>query len=58
MGEIAPGTIKRKGDLIAIKTDPSVTAGAWFVFHPANGGGYTDGVAQHIEDFDGGWEVV
>lgn len=28
------------GQHIAIRTGPAVTAGAFFVFHPDNGGGY------------------
>ena len=51
-----PGTVKRKGSLVAIKTAPNVTAGAWFIFDPANGGGYTDGVAEGIDNPEGGWE--
>lgn len=52
-----PGTIKYKDDFIAIKTAPTVTAGAWFVFHPANGGGYSTGEAERLDYPDSGWET-
>jgi hypothetical protein len=52
---LEPGTIKRKGDFIAFKMADSVTAGSWYVIHPAHGGGYTSGEAERIEDPDGGW---
>ena len=39
---------------IAIRTGPSVTVGTWFVFHPDNGGHYSDGVREKVDD----WPVI
>jgi len=34
---------------VAIKTATSVTAGEWFIFDQASGGGYTDGSAAGVD---------
>lgn len=34
---------------VAVKTAPTVTAGAWFVFDQFGGGGYTDGHAVGVD---------
>jgi len=53
---VKPGTVRKKDEFVAIKMDPSVTAGAWFVIHPKHGGGYSDqNMATEIESADGGW---
>jgi hypothetical protein len=55
--EVEPVELRRDPDnprRAAYKTGDNVTAGDWFVFTAENGGGYTDGVAEHCED----WPVV
>lgn len=39
------------GQRVAIQTGPKVTIGKWFVFHPDNGGYYTDGVREHVDEW-------
>lgn len=41
--------VKFKGNVVAIETGPSVTAGKWFVFDINNGGYYDDGEREQIE---------
>lgn len=43
--------IKVRGNVVAIETGPSVTAGKWFVFDINNGGYYDDGIRENVE----GW---
>lgn len=38
-------------DQVAVKTGPKVSAGAWFIFDANNGGGYSDGEREGVENW-------
>lgn len=47
-----PGMVFRGPDgHTATRTGDGVTAGDWFIFHHDRGGGYSDGVAQKVDDW-------
>jgi hypothetical protein len=52
MANVATGIVRNgpRGEA-AIKMDPSVTAGAWFFIHPKQGGYYSDGTAEKVDEW-------
>lgn len=48
----SPGDVRRgpNGEA-AYRMGPGVTAGDWFVIHHGNGGGYTDGSREGVNDW-------
>ena len=36
---------------VAIRTGPKVTAGAWFIYDPDQGGYYSSGEAEGVKDW-------
>lgn len=49
--EVAPGTVRQNPETlaVAIKTALPGAPYAWFVFHPSNGGHYTDGSPEKLD---------
>jgi hypothetical protein len=51
--EVEVGTVRQHPDTlaVAIKTANPVPAMSWFVFHPVNGGHYTTGAREKLDEW-------